>query len=251
MDSIPIPRDLDLQLVEPAAAENLERSKLFTCLDVKGAEVKEIRSKILKMYKTSGDCEHINLTISREHLHFLYLTHHAAEEINCSDRIQIYDQGGEMHRPSLLDLYIPDDRPYGPRVLLGDTSVYFIDDTYLDDLPEKPSSVDLTWTEWLHKYIGVRRDLRLVNTDNSDISLACKWVGKNRPNKFLEFLKHLWPYEGDLVLSSSHIQDQLTEIKVLCMAGRTHELIETYLPLSNLQRYCKRFMEKDEFFSID
>ena len=254
VDGILIPRGLDLQLVEQSAAENKERARLFKFLDVKGAEAEEIRSKIFEIYKTSGHSEQVTLDMSREHLHFLYLTHHGAEDSNYSDRIQIYDEDGEMRYPGKFDLHIPDDHPCGPRVLFGDngigedTEVYLIADAYLKDVPDTPPGTDLTWTEWLHEYIGVRRELRLVNRDESELSPSCKWIAENRPDNFLGFLKHLWLIEGHIIQGSQEIRVELMGINIPCVDGRTQELQETYLPLPSLQDYCSRFMDEDEFF---
>lgn len=254
VDGIPIPQDLGLRLVDPAAAKNARRAELFKYLDVETAKVKSIRSKILAMYDTTEGCKHITLDISREHLHFLYLTHRAAKETDCSNRIRIYDRVDDMCHPGSVDLHIPDDHPYGPRVLLGDdgigndTEVYLVADSYLDNVPEKAPGVELAWAEWMHKYIGVQRHLRLVNNTKSELSLTCRWVAKNRPNKFLGFLKHLWPFEGKLALGLPTVLCELSGILVPCMGDHDLELSQTYLPLPNLQKFCKRFIQEDEFF---
>ena len=254
VDGILIPRGLDLQLVEQSAAENKERARLFKFLDVKWAEAEEIRSKIFEIYKTSRHSEQVTLDMSREQLHFLYLTHHGAEDWNYLDRIQIYDEDGEMRYPGKFDLHIPDDHPCSPRVLFGDngigedTEVYLIANAYLTEVPDTPPGTDLTWTEWLHDYIGVRRELRLVNREESELSLSCKWIAENRRDSFLDFLKHLWLIEGHIVQGSQDIRLELTGINIPCVDGRTQELQETYLPLPSLQDYCSRFMDEDEFF---
>jgi hypothetical protein len=205
------------------------------------------------MYKTSRHIEQVTLDMSREHLHFLYLTQHGAEDWNYSDRIQIYDQDGEMRYPGKFDMHIPDDHPCGPRLLFGDngigeeTEIYLIADAYLTEVPDTPPGTDLTWTEWLHEYIGVRQELRLVNRDESELSPSRKWIVENRPDSFLGFLRHLWPIEGDIVQDCQEIRVELMGI-IPCVDGWTQELQKTYLPLPSLQDYCSRFMDEDEFF---
>lgn len=256
VNGVHIPRDLDLDLVDSTATENTERAHLFECLGVKDATTKAIRIEIFAMYKSPEKCGHVTPDISRDHLQFLYRTHQTANETDCSDRIEVYDRlDNLMNFPSDLDMYIPDDHPYGPRKLLGDDEsyrtsiVYPIHDCYLESFPQKSSGMDMAWVEWLHSYVGIRRHLRLVTRDKSGLSPACKWISRYRPEKFLGFLKRLWPFEGKLALAadtSCAVDLRCTEVP--CIGGLMVELQSTYLPLPDLQNSCRRFMVEGERF---
>lgn len=249
--SIPIPRDLGLRLLHPDAAKNAKRRELFNHLGVILANTRNIRSLVLGRYDRD-DFRHINLDTSSGHLRFLYLTHNSRSEWEDNNRIQIYNHLGVIALPSSFDLYIPDDHPYGAQGLLGfdgacALGISFVHAKYLEDPPEKPSGMALTWTEWVYEYLRVRRHIRLVGRHKKSLSRESEFIAKHRPQKFLCFLKHLWPFEGELVLLDTNLLTALKRTEVPCIGGRKQQLSETYLPLPGLQELRRRFMEGEYF----
>src|SRR6266480_4751019 len=250
---VPIPGSLGLRLLHPDPAKNAERRELFNHLGVRSADVQNIRSLVFRRYY-QGNCEDINLKTSSEHLKFLYLTHsfkHKRESIN-NNPLLVYDHLGAMVRPSSSDIYIQDDQPYGAQSLLGlsgalKLGVSFISPKYFEDPPEKPSSMDLTWIEWVCEYLGVRRHVRLFDRSTKSLSRESKYIAKRHPQKFLGFLGYLWPEEGKLVIAEANALQKLLKIKVLCMSGEKARLTESYLPLPELRNVRRRFMEGEHF----
>ena len=250
---VPIPGNLGLRLLHPDPAKNAKRRGLFNHLGVRSADVQKIRSLVFRRY-CEGNCEDINLKTSSEHLKFLYLTHsskHERESIN-NNLLLVYDHLGAMVRPSSSDIYIQDDQPYGAQSLLGllgalTVGVSFISPKYFEDPPEKPSSMDLTWIEWVYEYLGVRRHVRLFDRRTKSLSRESQYIAKHHPQKFLGFLGYLWPEEGKLVIAEANALRTLLKIKVLCMSGEKARLTESYLPLPELRNVRRRFMEGEHF----
>lgn len=250
---VPIPSDLGLRLLHPDAAKNAERRQLFNHLGVQSADVQNIRSLIFRRYH-QGNCKDIYLKTSLEHLKFLYLTHSSKNEregIN-KNLLLVYNHLGAMVRPSSSEIYIQDDQPYGAQSLLGPlgalkVGVSFISPEYLKDPPEKPSSMDLTWIEWVYEYLGVRCHVRLFDRRTKCLSRESEYIAKHHPQKFLGFLGHLWPKEGNLVITEANARQTLLGIKVLCMSGEMAHLTESYLPLPELRNVCRRFLEGNDF----
>lgn len=250
---VPIPGNLGLRLLHPDPAKNPKRQELFSHLGVRSADVQNIRSLVFRRYNR-GNCGDINLNTSSEDLKFLYLTHsykHEWESI-INNPILIYDHLGAMVRLGSSDLYIQDDQPYGAQSLLGPVGaltvgVFFISPKYFEGPPEKPSNMDLTWIEWMYEYLGVRRHVRLFDRRTKSLSAESQYIAEFHPQKFLGFLRHLWPVEGELVIAETNVLWKLSQTKVLCMSGDKTRLSKSYLPLPELQNVRRRFMEGEDF----
>ncbi|MBE3044641.1 hypothetical protein IMZ48_19190 [Candidatus Bathyarchaeota archaeon] len=163
---VSVPSDLGLRIVDPTATGNERRVDLFNALGVQTADIAMIRSRILAMHHRSQvqpiDFEHALL-----HLKFLYLTHESKSGEENAGNLVVYDHLNLPRSPLERDLYIQDDHPYGAQSLIGETfmSVYetsFVNSWYVEDAPGIPSGLDLTWVEWMHEYLGVRRNIRLL-----------------------------------------------------------------------------------------
>lgn len=152
-----------------------------------------------------------------------------------------------MALPSSFDLYIPENYPYGAQGSLGSGAsalrISFVHTKYLEDSLEKPSGMALTWTEWVHECLRVRRHVKLVERQRTSLSRESEFMAKHRPQKFLGFLKYLWPLEGELVLQDTNLLTFLKRTQLPFIGGRKQQLSETYLPLPVLQELCQWFME--------
>jgi hypothetical protein len=99
----------------------------------------------------------------------------------------------------------------------------------------------------MHEYLGVRRDVRLVNDRTGLLSNKAQYIATHHPQEFLDYLKHVWPKEGTLVISSDAAVLELKETRVLYLNGERLPLSDTYLPLVGLSNVCQRFTGGNDF----
>ncbi|KAJ3467638.1 hypothetical protein MRS44_005202 [Fusarium solani] len=252
-----IPEDLEFSLVDSSAAALPERRKLFECLGVVSLSVNSVRERVFQRHKSYAKGSR-KIRFYEQQLKFLYSTHDSGVHQK-TDYDTIFLIGDDSFRwlTGNHDVYLPDDNPLGPRELLkpivcDDNSikgapgfkVVYLHESYLQDVPQPPRQDSLTWRDWLVEIIGVRRLLRLTNVDSSpaDLSQACYYVSKHRPEKFVAFLVHHWPQERNPIITSAELQQKLRKMKVLCQGGQTFELEETYLPFPDLLFQSDRFL---------
>ncbi|RYO85251.1 hypothetical protein DL766_000105 [Monosporascus sp. MC13-8B] len=251
---VPIPRDLGLRLVQPDAAEDTERRSLFDHLKVQSPEVRNVRTMILRLYGPS--CSYMPFAKSMEHLRFLYLTHGAGDHTGLLGfrlfELQIHDSSSEMRMPSLSTVYVHGDKPYGAENLLGhdgaqQLGVYFLNRNYFNDPPKQSSSTKLTWLDWMHEYVGIRRHVQLIDSRTNRLSEECKYIAEHRPEMFLGYLRQAWLKEEIIVTSNESALQALQQIEVLCLSGKKVPLSNAYLPLPKLREACSRYIRVEEF----
>ncbi|GAB1207249.1 hypothetical protein APSETT445_005962 [Aspergillus pseudonomiae] len=154
------------------------------------------------------------------------------------------------------EIYLPSNHPFGPEALLGQTEyaqgveVLLMHSTYLEDIPTRPHSNHPSWRMWLTSSLGIRERLSLVSDDSDSLSDSWTYVADCRPGKLLGLLEYLWKYQRSELRQNADLimEIQSTNATRLCNVDLPDDchLDETYLPLSNLQALCQRFMEKDE-----
>lgn len=253
-----IPEDLEFSLVDSSAAALPELRQLFECLGVVSLSVNSVRERIFQRHKSYRKCPGKRVGFYVQQLKFLYSTHdRKIHHMNDYCEVLLIDDGIIQRTRTGLDVYLPDDDPLGPRELLkpivcDDSSakgapgfkVNFLHDLYLQGVPTSLEQGSLTWRDWLVEVMGVRRLLRLANKDSSpaDLSQACYYVSKHRPEKFFAFLVHHWPQERNPIITSAELKQKLRKMKVLCQGGQTFELEETYLPFPDLLFQSDRFL---------
>jgi hypothetical protein len=67
-------------------------------------------------------------------------------------------------------------------------------------------------------------------------------TARTRTAEFLGFLGHLWPFEGDIVLTAAPLSIALKRTPVLCIKGKRESLHCTYFPLQSLLDVHRRFL---------
>jgi hypothetical protein len=151
--------------------------------------------------------------------------------------------------PSITDLYISNDDPYGAELFLRqkDRRVNCVNSRYFEEIPSIAPGSDLTLHQWMHKYLGIRQHLRLVSSDWNSLSVECLDTASTRAGEFLGFLGYLWPLEGDILRITTPLLNALKQTRVLCMNEKREKLCNTYLPLKPLLGVHRRFLG-DEYF---
>ncbi|KAB8254531.1 hypothetical protein BDV32DRAFT_132200 [Aspergillus pseudonomiae] len=253
---IDIPANVDIHMLDPAAVANKDRRAFFIHLGAVEPSVSAVRSAILAKYSRLNS--QVCMEDSKAHLHYLYLTagRHCNED-GLGD-IRVYCDHGRTNNPHKEEIYLPSNHPYGPEALLRRTEyaqgveVLLMHSTYLEDIPTRPHSNHPSWRMWLTSSLGIRERLSLVSDDSDSLSDSWTYVADCRPGKLLGLLEYLWKYQrSELCQNADLIMEiQSTNATRLCDVDLPDDchLDETYLPLSNLQALCQRFMEKDEPF---
>jgi hypothetical protein len=252
-----VPEDLGFNLVDPFAANHPKRRELFGLLGVESLSVSAVRERIFQRHLSYWN-DPGEMRSYEQQLKFLYSTHDSKTHRTDSYLRVLLFNDSMVHSSKIMgDIYLPDDNPLGPRELLKPIlcdndhtkrvpgfEVDFIHEGYLEDVPEPPRQESLTWRDWLVEVIGVRRLLRLADPDLEpmDLSDACYYVAKYRPEKFFAFLLHHWPQEGRLIIENAEVQQKLREITILCQGRQMLKLEGTYLPFPNLLSQSTRFL---------
>lgn len=260
-EGLPIPEGLGLTVLHSGAATNSDRLRLYLKLGVQRATVGDIRKKILAMYPTTNGITKggtfLLSDMSRQQLHFLYLTHHLKEN-NEPEKVEVYTSCNTFVCPRDWWVYYPDDKPYGPTELFRlaprgtapgssnpEDGVQFIHQLYLQTQPETPKGQNLGWADWLTDYLRVEARVRILRSGS--LSDPCKYIAKHRPEKFLGFLQAHWDIESAQLLSSKAAVDELRDINVLCEGNKTCKLSDCYFPTKELRSRVKKYLLDDEF----
>ncbi|KXX74826.1 Autophagy-related protein 9 [Madurella mycetomatis] len=256
---IPVPQGVDFRVLDPAAVVNEDRRKLFSQLGAVEPQVETVRSSVLAIYDSSNSS--VDVEDSRQHLHFLYLTHHQERDRDELRHIYLHTHIPGTRKPFSEDLYLPQDHAYGPKALLQSgadwpgLSAMFVEPWYLENIPQKPFASHPSWKAWLRDYVGVRDRVRLVSRDRGSLSEAVTYVAVHRPEMFLGLLEYLWKYEGSQLAKSVTLRDQARGISAVNLCNRPEllrdhvvSIKDTWLPLPSLKTQCRRFMEESEPF---
>jgi hypothetical protein len=74
IDSIPIPRDINLPIILPAAAANPDCRKLYETLGVTSEDTEKVRKLIMDKHNFWKE-KRLDVTMSSSHLRYLYRMH--------------------------------------------------------------------------------------------------------------------------------------------------------------------------------
>jgi len=250
-DNVMVPKDLGFRLVDPMATINESRCAFFDNLGVHRIDasiVSNIRERILRQPTVPSMTTSLESSVER--MRFLFLTQHLYhEEVDLSDKFMVYDHLGVAMYPSVTDLYISNNDPYGAELFLRQKGrqVSCVHSRYFEEIPSIAPGSDLTLHRWMHKYLGIRQHLRLVSSDQNSLSVECLDTASTRAAEFIGFLGHLWSFEGDIVLATAPLLTALKNIKVICINESREKLCNTYLPLKPLLDAHRQFLG-DEYF---
>ncbi len=248
--NVVVPKDLGMRLVDPMATRNKSRRAFFDNLGVHRIDpqiVSNIRERILLQQTAPSMIASFESSVER--MRFLFLTQNSSREEDLSHKFMVYNHLGIAMYPSVADLYISNDDPYGAELFLRQKGrqVDCVNPRYFEEIPSFAPDSNLTLHQWMYKYLGIRENLRLVSSDRHSLSAECLDTVRNRSAEFLGFLGHLWPFEGDIVLTNAPLLTALKNTQVLCINGTREKLCETYLPLEPLLDVYRRFLG-DRYF---
>lgn len=262
-----IPEDVYSWVLEPEASKNQARVELFQRLGVSMADKDLVRRMILDRHRVYLE-EPPSTVVTPGRIDRLF------SQLYYLCKTQGPVSTGEQRQVALVDnhsrwwssasvqpLYLPDHNPYGPHELLRKTGpgvesgsgapgleARFLN-TYLFLIKPETSDLDQhALLRWLTRHARVRDQLMLVNRTTDQLSPECTYVARNRPEKFLGFLHHVWPFEGQEVKESQNKLRELRSLAVLCHGDQLVPFPNTYLPLADLRDRCDSFLEPGHTF---
>jgi hypothetical protein len=265
---VDIPENLDLRILDNSARYRLYPRELYQQLGVLEATVVQVRNLIFQTFSSSKE---LSLREIKNYLRFLYLTHQSCEAGQPYSVVKVMTLEMTIKKPWNSIVYLPGmDHPYAPQKLIGlgifglSHPLDYLHPEILKDAPKQPSPVYISWKQWLCSSIGVRetlsffeskthverRDISSTTEEVEVLSEHVKYVLKNRPDKFLGLLQHLWASEGPQLLKSPSLVSEIQELsaKGLCGLDRPVKIRDTWLPVKKLKDCVKRYMEYPEKF---
>jgi hypothetical protein len=255
-EGIPIPRCVDLSVLEVTAVVNEDRKALFVKLGAVEALVANVRADVLHSRTLSKST--FWLGDSKEALCYLYLTHRPQNDQNELRDIFIHSADGRPVKPHQEDCYLPSTHTYGPGALFGGDHgapkfrIAFANSGYLEDVPKSLRPDHPSWERWLYDYVGIRERVRLLSSSERNLSDAWIHVTEHLPDKVLGLLEYLWQFEGTKIASNSILTAMIskTDARKLCVKELMFPCVlqETYMPFPNLRRLREHFMEQHEQF---
>ncbi|KAJ3494321.1 hypothetical protein NLG97_g4156 [Lecanicillium saksenae] len=250
-EGIPIPPNLELDILSQDACQNHHRKDLFRLLGASEASIGFIQSSIIRLNAKKSEQFYSDI---RAHLHFLYRTCcHPSSEMN-SAQIFIVASDNRWTSARHNDIYLSSSTdPYSARVLLAemnpdsDIVVKFTRDIYMLEVPSPPSSDHPTWERWLYDFVGVRERLRLVAPNGNDLSDVLIFVLQHRLEFFLGLLEHVWKHEASQLLANRSWMRKICRIEAsdLCQVNYNVTLQNTWLPHKVLKEKVGQYISDD------
>lgn len=257
----PIPTDLGLRLIQPAAISNTTRKSLFLHLGAEEADPDTVIDLIIGMYYPSGPMYNIDAHIS--HLRYLYWNLLQDDAAPNKDIYLIHQSMNRVHRTGQFMKYIyfkdeeeqeqkepceSQEGSYRPQRLLQSAppenpaapglSVQFLNPKYLYAVPTDAVHNGRSWKLWLNEYLGVHNYVQLLHPQLPRMSDEFKYIIRYRSEKLVGLLKYYWSfYESKM---SPTVTSELRKCCVPADAGQMLPLESTFLPLRRLKESIEK-----------
>jgi hypothetical protein len=247
LNGIPIPQDINLPMILPAAAANPECRKLYKVLGTTTADPNKVRGLIMEKHRFWRELK-LDVMTSCSHLRYLYQMH-PQNPMDGEEQasIIVFDQKKRPKQPKQEYVYLPGEDEWSPGKLLElaksvdfqELDVSFIHPTYLLDQPPIPNGFGKTWIDWLCEVIWLEERVQLFTerdnvTDKPKIfSEEWLWVVKHKSEKAIARFIQNWekPRSRRLWEADEHGTNLARKLEVLCMDNTRHQLQSTFLPL--------------------
>ncbi|MCJ1398278.1 hypothetical protein MMC11_001475, partial [Xylographa trunciseda] len=250
---IPIPTDLGLELVHPAATENTSWLKLLAQLGVAECPPGTVTTSISRRYSRNNEAS-VSLSNSIAHLRYLYwylpedvlvldpdiwLFNHDAKPAPSKEHLYFNDPKDEDNLAELFGTR-EDDNANQPAY-----SVHFLHPDYRHAVNESAHRNGKSWLLWLESVAGVRRNPQICAKGTTKLSGEFQYIVDHRSEKLLWILKRFWPSYEEQIES---VKEVLQESQVLVEAGYKVALRSTFLPLPKLKRLAEDYCVPDFYF---
>jgi hypothetical protein len=228
-DTIPIPKDIGLYLLNQDALAKPKVKRFFAALGVEDCSKELVFAKIRAAHSSRQEGYDFG-----SHLRYLFHNHDTPSDLR--KWLLVPTDIGPKDSVSGWKFYFPSDAPYDMENLLSreirlknKTQYGVIPVDVLDLEPTEISVKGRTWKTWLQEATGALHHPSLVRKIHSETTLSrgLAYILDFNPGKFLGTLKAHWSeYQRDV----SRVKSTLMECEVLCRSGHNVSLCETYLP---------------------
>ncbi|KAF4945027.1 hypothetical protein FGADI_12286 [Fusarium gaditjirri] len=271
IEGIPIPGDLDFPMLLPAAAANPDCRKLYEVFSPKTLTIRQVREKIMSMYKNPVQVAKLDVVKSRNHLAFLYRVE-PKDFINKEEQeiMVVFDQKLRIKRPKHEYVYLPGEGPVSPGKVLNPPfpegleppDVSLLHPTYLENPPSPSAGNEKSWTQWLYHIIYCEEKIQLFSVRDPPAEadktysqeyqyLVKAWPGLTLHRLMLNFQK---PEVKKQWVDDKKGTALMKRMEFLCTDGVRHPLEETFLPLPKLLESCQKCfasVESMPFLKLD
>ena len=267
IDGVPVPEDLDIPMILPAAAANPDCRKLYEILGVKKVEPHMVRTMIITMYENVEQVAKLDVAKSVSHLRYLYRLE-PKDMINKDEQeaLIIFDHKERVRHPRQEYVYLPGEGDWSPGNLLQppfppnapEVDASLIHPMYLEDPPDPSEGNTKSWLDWLFHAVYCEEKIQLFTVRNPDAeaqktySPEYLFIIQTRPEQALTRLmtnfqkpevKKLWVEDkiGSKLMSQNEF---------LCMDGVRRSLEDSFLPLAPLLLACEENAVRPETMPI-
>jgi hypothetical protein len=226
-DTIPIPKDIGLYLLNQNALAKPKVKRFFAALGVEDCPKELVFAKIRTAHSSRKEGYDFG-----SHLRYLFHNHDTPSDL----RKWLLVPTDIGPKDSSWNIYFPSDALYDMENLLSreirlknQTKYGVVRADVLDLEPKDVSVKGRTWKTWLQEATGALYHPELVPKGHSKTKLSCdlSYVLDFNPEKFLGTLKAHWSeYQRDV----SRVKFTLMQCEVPCRSGHKVSLCETYLP---------------------
>lgn len=241
-DGAELPIGINLNTIEPNAAKDVWRSKLFNQLGVRHLNTAEVYRLIVDQHRDYGKVYGSwDLDCLLAHAWFLFTSpirpngYDARPLRVASQNSRVLHTGQELYMDS-PESGFSISKYFGAQT----TIVHYIHERYLTYAEGVNKARATEFNKWLQDQLGVKTTLRLA--DMGEISREFQYIIDTRPgNEWMRLLKVQWhQYAKDLSITG-RLQDVLSKAKVQCTDGQFRQLRDVYLPTGTIlsEPLCK------------
>lgn len=256
VDGVPIPQDLDIAMILPAAAANEDCRTLYDILGVKTVDPDLVRTMIMSIYQDPGEVAKLDALKSKSHLHFLYRMEPTIW-INKDEQelVIVFDQKDRVKHPRREFVYLHGEGEWSPGALLSppfepgipEPDASLIHPVYLEDPPSPSEGNDKSWTDWLFNIIYCEQKVQLFTTRepapevDKEYSPEYLYIIRTRPEQALArlMLNFKKPEVKKLWLDDEIGSKLMRTTEFLCTDNVRRSLEESFLPLASLTALCE------------
>lgn len=251
---IPIPADLGLDLVCPAAVDNAAWTDLLSYLDVVSCPQEFVMGSIYRRYDAAN---FQNFEVSNGVAHIRYLYWFLPKDHSRLDsQVRLANQHGSLVKKGQY-LYFPDQTDnYSPSSLFKPSSpfkqgdqlpghpVHYLHQSYLKSVSPDTIRLGRPWMKWLEEIVGIRRIPELLAEGHGGLSREFQYIVNHRSDRLLGTLKRGWDsYHSKMI----DVAEDLRERAVLLENGRRLPLGRTFLPFPRLKQVAAELHIAAEF----
>ena len=248
-DGIPIPVDLEFDLVHHSAYNNSAWVELLTALGVNYCSSECVLSSIRKRYIPTN-VHDLTIENAVAHIRFLYWFL-PKEQMSKAPEVRLLNQYRHLLREDQL-LYFSDEKgEYSLSELFKKDeesdgySVNYLHEEYLNAFQPEVIHNGWSWLGWLEKVLGVRRIPEIRSRVKDGLSLEFEYIVKYRSKKLLGVLRHGWAaYHLQITDAMKHA---LAKSMVQVQSEFEGLLSDTFLPFPKLLQIAVELDIADSF----